>query len=188
MNNTREKDRQVLRGERLLLRPPKEGDKADRLRYGRDPDYRKMVGGDPRTNPELTRAEVERWHEQINQDPLSWVIEFQGKCIGTARLHSVDNQNRRSSYAIGIFNQQFWGIGLGTEATRLVLKYAFEELHLHRVDLKVLSFNQRAIACYEKCGFVCEGVEREGSYIGGEWCSDILMSILEQEYRQQNIG
>ena len=65
-----------------------------------------------------------------------------------------------------------------------MLRYAFEELGMHRVDLRVLAFNERAIACYEKCGFVREGVEREGSRIGGERQSDVLMSVLEQEYRR----
>jgi site-specific DNA recombinase len=51
-----------------------------------------------------------------------------------------------------------------------------------RVDLRVLAFNKRAIACYEKCGFVREGVVRESVVIGGEWQSDVLMSILEHEY------
>ena len=41
---------------------------------------------------------------------------------------------------------------------------------------------ERAISCYEKCGFVQEGVEREGAFIGGEWHSDVLMSMLKSEW------
>jgi RimJ/RimL family protein N-acetyltransferase len=81
------------------------------------------------------------------------------------------------------FDPAYWSRGLGTEATRLVLQFAFVELKLHRVDLRVLAFNKQAIACYEKCGFVREGVVREGALIGGEWQSDVLMSILEDEYK-----
>lgn len=58
-----------------------------------------------------------------------------------------------------------------------------EQLGLHRVDLRVLAYNHRAIACYEKCGFVREGVEREGALVAGEWHGDVMMSILEAEYR-----
>lgn len=97
--------------------------------------------------------------------------------------HSVDQGNRSARYAIGIFDPVYWNRGLGTEATRLVLWFAFEELKLHRVDLRVLAFNKRAIACYEKCGFVREGLMRESVLIGGEWQSDVLMSVLEHEYR-----
>ena len=47
----------------------------------------------------------------------------------------------------------------------------------------MLAFNQRNIFWYEKCGFVREGIEREGAWIGGQWQSDVIMSILEQDYR-----
>ncbi|RPJ99073.1 GNAT family N-acetyltransferase [Priestia endophytica] len=60
---------------------------------------------------------------------------------------------------------------MGTEITQLVLDYAFKELRLHRVDLRVLQYNKRAIRCYEKCGFIQEGIEREGA-----------LSILDREY------
>lgn len=59
---------------------------------------------------------------------------------------------------------------------------AFEELNLHRVDLRVLEYNKRAIKCYEKCGFIKEGVEREGALIEGKYETDVFMSILDREY------
>jgi [ribosomal protein S5]-alanine N-acetyltransferase len=65
----------------------------------------------------------------------------------------------------------------------LALSHAFRPGGLHRVDLRVLEENGRAIRCYEKCGFVIEGREREGARIAGEWKTDVLMSVLEQEWR-----
>jgi RimJ/RimL family protein N-acetyltransferase len=47
----------------------------------------------------------------------------------------------------------------------------------------VLSFNVRALRCYEKCGFVREGIGRESALVGGAWVDDVMMSILEREYR-----
>ena len=176
-------DNSILTGSQVVLRPPRETDKGDRLACGRDAEFRKMVGGDPRSLPPLTVAEVEAWYDQLSQQHHHWVIETDGRCIGTARLHTVEEENRRARFAIGIFGPEFWGRGLGTEATRLVLAYAFEVLSLHRVDLRVLTFNERAIACYERCGFRREGIEREGAWIGGQWQSDMIMSILEQEYK-----
>ncbi len=110
-----------------------------------------------------------------------WVIEYEGRCIGTARL-TLTESDRRARFAIGIFDFSKLGIGLGTEATRLVLGHAFNTLGLHRVDLRVLDYNKRAIACYEKCGFVREGVEREGARVEGKWETDVMMSILDREY------
>lgn len=174
----------VLTGKRLRLRPEYESDKADRLACGRNPEFRRMVGGHPRTCPPLTATEVDQWYVQVCREPLHWMIEAEGRCIGTVRLHGLDEANRSARFAIGIFDPTMWGKGLGTEATRLVLEHAFDALALHRVDLRVLAFNERAIACYAKCGFVQEGMEREGVLIGDEWHSDVLMSLLEHEYRQ----
>ncbi|MEH7887318.1 GNAT family protein [Bacillus sp. JJ1609] len=83
---------------------------------------------------------------------------------------------------MGFFDPSVWNRGLGTEVTQLVLKYAFEQLNLHRVDLRVLEYNKRAIRCYEKCGFVQEGTEREGALIEGKYETDVFMSILDREY------
>ncbi len=174
----------LLQGRAVILRGPRETDKQDRLAAGRDAEFRRMVGGDPRTLPPLTAANVEAWYHQVTQEPCHWIIEAEGRCIGTARLHALDRENRRAKYAVGIFAPEIWGRGLGTEVTLLALAYAFEVLLLHRVELCVLDFNARAIACYEKCGFVREGVEREGAWIGGQWQSDVIMSILEHEYRR----
>lgn len=174
--------RAILQSPRILLRAPKPADKQDRLSFGRDPEFRKMVGGDWRTCPPLSVGEVDRWYDEVEDDPLRWMIELDGRCVGGARLHSLDEENRRARYAIGLFSPEHRGRGVGTEATRMVLCYAFDMLKLHRVDLRVLEFNERAIACYEQCGFVREGIEREGAFIAEEWHSDVLMSILEQEY------
>jgi len=84
-----------------------------------------------------------------------------------------------------IFDISKLGVGLGTEVTQLILDYAFNKLGLHRVDLRTLQYNTRAIACFEKCGFVKEGVEREGALVEDQWETDVVMSILEQEYRSK---
>jgi len=56
----------VLKGQRATLRPPREGDKRDRLACGRSPELVRMYGGDYRSVAPLTSEEVERWHEQVS--------------------------------------------------------------------------------------------------------------------------
>jgi len=172
----------VLRGGRVTLRPARPRDKADRLACGRDPESVRMFGGAAATPVAMTEAEVDLWYRRFARDPLAWVIEAQGRCVGNTFLHSLDEHDRNARFAIGIFDPALWSQGLGTEATRLVLGHAFEALQLHRIDLRVLEYNARAIACYRKCGFVEEGFERETVLIDGHWYSDLRMSVLEHEY------
>ncbi len=126
--------------------------------------------------------DAEAWYQAVMADPLCWVIEVEGRAIGTARLRLVDEGNRCALYSIGIFDAAMWGRGIGTAATRLVVAYGFEELGLHRIELRVLHDNARAIKAYERCGFQREGVHRDVEFVSGRWLSDLYMSILEDEY------
>lgn len=83
---------------------------------------------------------------------------------------------------MGIFDALLLGQGLGTETTRCVLAHAFDHLGLHRVDLRVLSYNHRAISSYPKCGFVEERREREAVFVDGAWHDDVIMGILAHEF------
>lgn len=80
---------------------------------------------------------------------------------------TIAEKDNRVRYAIGLFNPDVWEKVSGTEVTNLVLYYAFELLHLYRVDLRVIASTERAVNCYKKCGFVQGGIEREGALIDG---------------------
>jgi [ribosomal protein S5]-alanine N-acetyltransferase len=171
----------LIEGLKVKLRQPIDTDINDRFRCGRNKELVRMYGGDTRNLKPLTIEDAVNFIEQIKANKLEWCVEFQDRCIGQARL-TVSKDDRRARYAVGLFDSSVWGKGLGTEITQIVLQYAFEELKLHRVDLRVIEYNHRAIACYEKCGFVKEGIEREGALIEDKYETDIMMSILDREY------
>lgn len=172
----------TLLTQRLILRKPKDTDIQDKYACGISTEILRMYGDDAGHLTPYTYEEAVKWYEDMMVNPLEWAVEYQGKCIGQARL-TVDNVDKRARYAVGLFDEKLLSHGLGTEITQAVLEYAFEVLNLHRVDLRVLEYNKRAIACYEKCGFIREGIEREGALIAGKWETDWIMSILEHEYR-----
>lgn len=64
---------------------------------------------------------------------------------------------------------------------RLALAHAFDTLGVHRISVRVLAYNTRAIRAYEKCGFMEEGRERESAWVDGAWHDDVMMGILEGE-------
>jgi ribosomal-protein-alanine N-acetyltransferase len=176
-------DLPTLAGVNVLLRRARSQDQAARLAVGYNREYVRLVGGElPPVDPTYTAADAAAWYEGVLREPYGWVIEVAGRCVGTARLHSLRPAERRARYAIGLFDAAAWNRGIGLETTRLVLAYAFDTLRLHRVDLRVLAFNTRAIAMYRRAGFVVEGTERDGAWINGRWESDVWMSILEEEY------
>ncbi|WP_224545310.1 GNAT family N-acetyltransferase [Mesorhizobium sp. CA16] len=169
-----------LRGARLILRRPIPEDVEARLALGRHREIVEAYGGIFDPNTTFTRADAEAAIRFIEQQDYAWVIDA-GCFVGHVRLHSIDWHDKRAALAIGIDDQAYLGKGYGAEAIRLVLGYAFG-LGLHRVFLRVLSSNSRAIACYRKCGFVEEGREREAALVSGAWQDDIIMGLLDREF------
>ncbi|MED1599171.1 MULTISPECIES: GNAT family N-acetyltransferase [Bacillus] len=102
--------------------------------------------------------------------------------IGFVALHSIEWNNRAGLLAIGIGDKNYRGKGYGTEGLRLILKYAFYELNLHRVGLDVISYNKSAIEVYKKVGFKVEGSMREAVQRDGKSFDRIIMGILRNEW------
>jgi RimJ/RimL family protein N-acetyltransferase len=184
----------------VLLRAPAPGDIEARLEVPPDPELRRMYGGSGAPQPataETVQAQLDAITHQDRATERTFVIAALmwpdsspldsscGRFVGTARLHSILWADRKATVALGIFDRRFWSHGYGTEALRLLMRLAFDDLGLHRLRLRVLHYNLRAIRCYEKCGFVREGVERESALVDGVWHDDVLMGILESEYRAQ---
>ncbi len=172
----------VLVGARVTLRRPEARDAADRLRLGRTPEIVRMFGGDPAMVRPMTEAAAQRWFSQLAGNPHAWAIEHEGRMLGDIGLDALNEQDRRASLAIGLYDPAKLGIGLGREAILLALGHAFGRLKLHRVALRVIAYNVRAIRCYLACGFVEEGRERETAFVAGQWHDDIMMGVLAREF------
>jgi RimJ/RimL family protein N-acetyltransferase len=102
--------------------------------------------------------------------------------IGIVGLINLDYKNRNAECIIDIGEKNYWGKGYGLEGLKLLLNYAFYEMNLHRVFLRVYSFNERAIRLYTKIGFQEEGSSRQSLFRNGEWHDIIHMGILQNEY------
>ncbi len=176
-------DGPVLQGTAVLLRPPRPEDVAGRLALGNDPGIMRMFGADATDWPPLTEARAKRWVEDITAHPHAWVVEHEGRLLGEARLDALDRHDARARLAVGPYDPGKLGKGLGREAVRLVLAHAFGVLGLHRVSLRVVAYNTRAICCYSVCGLVVEGREREAALVGGERHDDLMMGVLAREVR-----
>ena len=96
-------------------------------------------------------------------------------------------ENRSASFRIALAGAAYFGKGYGSEATQLIVDFGFRELKLHRIELEVYDFNPRAQHVYEKAGFVKEGVRRDVLLWDGVYQSAIVMSILEDEWREARV-
>jgi RimJ/RimL family protein N-acetyltransferase len=171
-----------LKGHRVTLRAPEERDFEARLLLGIDPEIYRMYGGNRTDLRTLTEDQARHWVKRLLDLDYAWVIEVDA-LIGQIRLDTLDFRDKRAVLAVGIEDARRLGIGLGTESIDLVLEYAFSVLNLHRISVRVVEYNKRAIRAYQKCGFVVEGRERESAFVDGAWHDDIMMAVLNREYR-----
>ena len=107
------------------------------------------------------------------------------RILGETGLDGVHWNHGNSFVGISIGEREFWDKGYGTDAMRVLLRYAFSELNLHRVSLTVFEYNPRAIRSYEKAGFKVEGRERKFLKRGGKRWDMLYMGILRQEWQAQ---
>ena len=116
-----------------------------------------------------------------------FIIETQeGIPIGRIFYDHLDTKHQRTEVGIQIGEKEYWGKGYGTDAMIAFLNYLFNELRLHRVYLHLQSYNTRALKCYEKCGFIQEGVLRRHSFARGKYHDDLMMGILRDEFNQRH--
>ncbi len=171
-----------LEGELVLLRPRVDEDLELFSRWHSNPDVRHWLHMSEM--PEQTlEIERQRWHIARN-DPTraSFVIEtLDGVSIGNILLIGIDALHRRAELGIAIGEKGDWGRGYGTDAIRVILRYAFEVLKLRRVELITDVDNERGIRAYEKCGFVREGVLRAKRLRYGEPLDMLIMSVLSED-------
>lgn len=109
---------------------------------------------------------------------LAIVNTLENVYIGNVFFRKIDWQNRSAEYGIFIGNKEQWGKKIGSEVTRVMLKYGFTELGLRRIWLTALAYNGRAIRCFEKSGFQTEGILRSAIFSGGKFSDVMLMSII----------
>lgn len=112
------------------------------------------------------------------------IISPEGKIIGESVINEIDYEVRSANFRIGLFHSTECGKGIGSWALGKTRDFAFEELHLHRLELDVFSFNTRAEKAYIKAGFKREGVLRDAIKDGDTYADNILMSILEDEWKE----
>lgn len=98
--------------------------------------------------------------------------------VGSVYVRDIDTTHNKGEY--GIFIGEDWarGKGVGSRCAKLMVRYCFETLHLHRLFLRVYADNLQAIKSYEKAGFVQEAYLHDDVCVNGEYKDIVLMAVI----------
>jgi len=158
-------------------------------RWNQDTGWERFLDSDP---PRLfSEKNHKEWLERNleKSDEIFWAIRKldDDAIIGFMGLFALYPQHGDTLVAIAIGEREIWSQGYGTDAMRVMLRYAFNELNLRRVGLIVFEYNPRAIRSYEKAGFTHEGRVRGAMLRDGKRWDFLYMGILREEWLAQGM-
>lgn len=128
---------------------------------------------------DMTLEKVKKFIENCNDEGNKHfaIVDEKDEYLGTISLKNISQTNKNAEYAV-VTRKKAQGTGVAKAATKEIIRYAFEELDLHKVYLNVLQDNERAIRFYEKCGFVEEGISRDAIRIKDDYKNLIWYGIV----------
>ena len=177
----------MLKGKSVLLRPVKKSDISYFLKWFNDPEVIQYLT----LYLPMTEMSEEKYIEELGttraKSDAPFVIEaIEGastKPIGNCGLHEINSKDHNATFGIVIGEKDYWSKNYGTEATRLVINYGFQQLNLHRISSTAFAFNERSIRLHKKVGFREEGRLRQAMFKNGQYHDLVQFGILREEWR-----
>lgn len=169
----------MLEGQRIRLRAFEAQDLDAEHAFVNDYDtLRSMLGGIPFPS---SMSDEQQWISQqtsYTRGEYQFAIEdFEGYLVGRCGVTRVDWKNRVGELAIMI-GTPYRRRGYGQEAMKLLCDFCFEEMNLHKLKVSVLAANEAAVRCYERCGFVREGLLRQEIFRRGAYQDVVVLARL----------
>jgi RimJ/RimL family protein N-acetyltransferase len=156
-------------------------------RWFGDTEFARLLDSDP-ARPRTARQEKQDLEKRLERENgFNFAIRTlaDDRLIGFVSLWTGTWTNGEGWVGIGLGERDFWGKGYGSDAMRLIVRYAFHELNLARVSLEAFGYNRRAIRAYEKVGFQLEGVQRQCTRRDGQLWDAVGMGILRTDWENR---
>jgi len=183
---------QLFEGQLICLAPiDHEKDPEIESKWTHDPEYLRMLSAKP-ARP-LSPAQIKKKYEAIEKEmdesrnTFYFTIRMRGddRLVGFIKLFWVEWTNGNGFVELGIGDANDRGHGYGSEALRLVLRYAFAEINLFRLSVVIPEYNQAALHLFAKAGFVEEVRRREAYQRDGRYWDAIHLGLLREEWEVQ---
>lgn len=169
-------------GKKVVLRAMEPADMECFREILNDPDVSKMVVG---WSFPVSACEQEDWYEKAVRSAdkrFTIALTEDGSPVGMAALTDIDWVNRSAFHGIKLHPSCPRRQGLGTDAVFALMRYAFDELNLNRLDTAWLLYNQPSKHLYEKLGWHEEGIKKQAVYRNGRYHDIAVAGVLREDY------
>lgn len=133
----------------------------------------------------ISSLQQERWYENSigNSTQQRYIVETpEDGPVGLATLINIDWKNRHAEHGIKLAHRDFRGKGIGTDTVMAIMRYAFDELQMVRLEGAWFAENTASKGLYEKCGWREEGCKRNYIFKKGKFRDLYVTGILAEEY------
>lgn len=172
-----------IRGKIVTLRAIEQADLPLVHKWGNDPDLWRMLGG---WHFPTSLHQTQQWFERLASDPMNqrFGIDVPGSgLVGTANLVDIDWKNNNAFHGMMIGDPSMRGRGIGVDVIMATMRYAFDELHLRRLDGSMIAYNEASLGVYcGKCGWKEEGRQRDWYWREGRYWDRIMVGVTADDY------
>lgn len=173
----------AINGKKIYLRPMELSDMdAYQTMINDETISQKVVGW----SFPVSKEEQLSWYHKVIGDSknkrFSVVLKQNDEVVGMVTLSSIDWHNRSATHGIKLLPSCPKGEGIGTDAVITLMKYAFEEVNLNRLDGSWIEYNIPSMKLYKKCGWSEEGIKKEAIYRNGKYHNLVIAGITKSEY------
>ena len=172
-----------LIGKKVYLSPRDSQDALEYVKWLNNYDIAKYVDQHVKIINEETEREYLS-HSEKDEYNFAIIDKETEKLIGSIGLMHIKTVHRTAELGIFIGDEDYLSKGYGSDAIKVLLDYAFSQLNLNNVMLKVIGSNKRAIRAYEKCGFKQFGVWKNSYYYEGKYDDLIYMNIIKDNFNK----
>jgi [ribosomal protein S5]-alanine N-acetyltransferase len=170
----------IIRGKQIFLRQPAHGDRVELLKLNCESRsfHRGLV------SPPKQPAEFHAYLSRCGKDDCVCFMICRTKdqaIVGTINLSQIFHGGFRSAYLGYYVGARYANRGYMTEALRMIMRYAFEDLKLHRLEANIQPQNTASIALVRRAGFIREGFSRRYLKLGGRWRDHERWAILAED-------
>jgi len=158
----------LLRGAAVTLRPPDESDPARFIPWLSDLEVTRFLGNRYQA---FALFQEEEWFKKIGEskDDVVWIVEAEGRVIGSTGIHRIDWHHARGVTGMLIGDKTAWHKGYATEAIRLRTEHAFLQLNLHKLSTETYAENEPIRRALMRSGYREVGIAREHLFSEGRW-------------------
>ena len=172
-----------IKGKKVLLRAIEEHDLDLLHKWGNCPETQNLIGN---IHFPSSRKFHDKWFLNIQDDKLNqrFAIEtLEDGLIGISSIINIDWKNNHAWHGIMLGDKEIRGKGYGVDTVMATMKYAFDEMHLERLDGSIIEYNEISYSLYcNKLGWKKEGVKRNYYFRNGKYWDQIIVGITRQDY------